>query len=61
MKKAQDQMASLANFTKHLKKLTPMLSNSSKKAEEDGTLPTSFYEASLTQILKPEKDTTRKL
>ena len=61
MKKAQDQMASLVNFTKRLKKLTPILSNSSKKPEEDGTLPNSFYEASLTQILKPEKDTTRKL
>ena len=30
------------------------------KTEEKGTLPKSFYEASITLIPKPDKDTTKK-
>jgi hypothetical protein len=30
------------------------------KIEKEGTLPNSFYEASNTLILKPDKDTTTK-
>ena len=30
------------------------------KTEEEGTLPKSFYEASINQLLKADKDTTNK-
>ena len=31
-----------------------------QKAEEEGTLPKLFYEATITLIPKPDKDTTKK-
>ena len=39
--------------------LMPILQNSQKIAKE-GTLPNSFYEATITLIPKPDKDNTKK-
>lgn len=38
----------------------PILLKLFQKMEEAGTLPNSFYKASLTMIPKPDKDTRRK-
>lgn len=41
--------------------LTPILFNLFQKYEDQGTLPYSFYEASITLIPKSDKDALRKL
>ena len=46
-------------FYQTFKKLTPIILKCSKIAEE-GIFPNSFYEASITLISKPDKDTTKK-
>ena len=40
--------------------LTPILLKLFQKFAEEGTPPNSFYEATITLILKPDKDTTKK-
>ena len=40
--------------------LTPILLNFFQNTTEEGTLPNSFYEATITLIPKPEKDVTKK-
>ena len=40
--------------------LMPILLNLFQKIAEEGTLPNSFYEATITLILKPDKDNTEK-
>ena len=59
--KVQEQMASQVNSIKHLEKsLHPSFSNSSKNLQRKETLPNSFYEATITLMPKPDKDTTKK-
>ena len=38
----------------------PVLLNVFQKIAEEGTLPNSFYEATITLILKPDKDNANK-
>ena len=40
--------------------LTPTLLKLFQKTAEEGTLPNSFYEATITLIPTPDKDTTKK-
>ena len=42
------------------RELTPILNRVFQKIQNDGRLPNSFYEASITLIPKPDKDTTKK-
>ena len=45
---------------KFREELTPILLKLFQKIAEDGKLPNSFYEATITLIPKPGKDTTKK-
>ena len=40
--------------------LMPILLKLCQKTTEEGTLPNSFYKATITLILKPDKDNTKK-
>ena len=47
-------------YQKFRKELTPILLKLFQKIAEEGKLPNSFYEATITLILKPDKDATKK-
>ena len=47
-------------YQKFREELMPIFLKLFQKIEEDGTLPNSFYEATITLIPKPDKDNTQK-
>ena len=47
-------------YQKFREELTPILLKLFQKIAEEGKLPNSFYEATITLTLKPNKDTTKK-
>ena len=54
-------MASQVNSIKHIKRnWCPSSLKFFKKDKEEGTLPKTFYDTTITLIPKPEKDTTKK-
>ena len=48
-------------YQKFREELTPILLKLFQKIAEDGKLPNSFYEATITLIPKPDKDATKKI
>ena len=52
-------MASQVNSIKHREELTSIFLKLFQKSAEEGTLPNSFYKATITLIPKPDKDTTK--
>ena len=60
-RKALNLRASLSEFYILKKNFIPILPKVFQKIIEEGTLPNSFYKASLTLIPKPDKDITRKV
>jgi hypothetical protein len=59
-RKVQDVMDSLLNSIRPFRELIPTLLKLFHEIEREGKLPNTFYEASITLILKPGKDTSKK-
>jgi hypothetical protein len=49
-----------AEFYQNVKELTPTLLKLFREVAKEGTLPSSFFEASITVILTPDGDTIKK-
>ena len=58
--KAQGQMASHGNSIKHSEEQVPIFLKLFQKIAVEGTLPNSFYKATITLIPKPGKDNRKK-
>ena len=47
-------------YQTYKEELVPILLKLFQKVKEEGTIPKTFYDATITLIPKPEKDTTEK-
>ena len=53
-------MASQVNFTHHSEEVTPTIFKLFQKTQQEERLPSSFFEASIILIPKPDIDSTKK-